>query len=90
MPTLYLNKIVDRYALENIFFCLSQDWPVHKLLMMLHGSAFVIPSPNNRRPQPLLEIQSDWKQVIAISGFVQCKDTREKLEAPCIVPRKVR
>lgn len=37
-----------------------------------------------------MEVQSDWKQVIVISGEVEAIDIKQKLVAPCRVPSKVR
>ena len=62
-----------------------QDWPMHKLLLMLHETAYIVTVPD----PPVLDILNDWRQIIVISGAVQCMDTHEKLVAPCIVPGKV-
>ena len=41
-------------------------------------------------PVPTFEITEEYKEVIVVSGEVRCQDTREKLTAPCVVPRNVK
>lgn len=60
---------------------------MYRLLLMLYEAAHIL--PESLGPS-CVEIQSDWKQVIVISGEVEDADTEEKLLAPCIVPSKTR
>ena len=41
-------------------------------------------------PVPTFEILEEHKEVIVVSGEVRCLDTRERLMAPCVVPRNVK
>ena len=42
------------------------------------------------QPVPTFEVSEEHKEVVVISGEVRCLNSREKLTAPCIVPRNVR
>ena len=51
-------------------------------------AAFVATPPEE--PVPTFEISKDHKDVVVISGEVRCLNTRDRLIAPCIVPRSVK
>lgn len=58
-----------------------------KLLLLCEG-AYVVSPPE--QPVPTFEVSEEHKEVVVISGEVRCLNSREKLTAPCIVPRNVR
>ena len=70
-----------------LLLILLQDWPISKLLLMCEG-AYIATPPTE--PVPTFEITEEYKEVIVVSGEVRCLDTREKLTAPCVVPRNVK
>ena len=41
-------------------------------------------------PVPTFEITEEHKEVVVVTGEVRCLNSREKLIAPCVVPRNVR
>ena len=57
-------------------------------LQLLCEGAFVATPPPG--PVPTFEILEEHKEVILISGEVRCMNSREKLMAPCIIPKVVR
>lgn len=58
-----------------------------KLLLMCEG-AYMASVPEG--PVPTFEITEEHKEVVLVSGEVRCLNTREKLTAPCVVPRNVK
>ena len=54
---------------------------------MCEGAYIAMPPTE---PVPTFEILEEHKEVVVVSGEVRCLDTREKLTAPCVVPRNVK
>ncbi len=64
-----------------------QDWPANKLLLLCED-AYIASHPDE--PNPTFANSDKYREVVLVSGEVCCLNTRERLVAPVVVPRKMR
>lgn len=64
-----------------------QDWLTSKLSLMCESS-YVVYAPEG--PVPTFDITDDMREVVVISGEVQCVNTRERFVESSVIPKTVK